>query len=166
MMKRNHWSRFAPVSVLRILLLGAAFPWVGAGQAEAFGLTKTYGALGAYFDVLSTAAAEDPWIEYFGVKETQSLPNPTMVCKEVNSQWALVVVSTWLRRVESDLNQNLQMPVFLPKQAESELSGLLSEQSNQVCQETIHQDLSTTKLLYLKGKGQNFALVFEVGYED
>ncbi|MEI8026560.1 MAG: hypothetical protein WCI18_09440 [Pseudomonadota bacterium] len=151
---------------LKVIFLGGALLGAGAMPAQASGQLKTYLALSSYFDTLSSAAGEDPWIEFFGVKETRTFPKSPMICNVASSQSTLLAVSTWIKQVESDLNQNLEVPIFMPKQAEVDLASWLSEDSYKICQETAHQDLSTTQFLYLQPKGHNLALMFEVGYEE
>lgn len=162
--KLRFYARRNPL--LKIIILGGSLLSVGAVHAQASGQLKTYLALSSYFDALSSAAGEDPWIEFFEVKETRTFPKSSMICNLATSQSTLLAVRTWMKRVESDLNQNLEMPILMPKQAEVELASWLSEESYKICQETVYQDRSTSQFLYLLPKGQNFALMFEVGYED
>ena len=165
-MNPKHRFRAWQGPLLKVIYLAGAFSCVGTAQARTTERLKNYPFLSSYFDALSSAAGEDPWIEFFGVKEARTFPKTPIKCNFANSQSTQVAVSAWVKRVESDLNQNLEVPILMTNKAELELASWLSEKSYKICEDTLHQDLSTTQFLYLIPYGQKIALIFEVGYED
>jgi hypothetical protein len=166
MMSRPFRNFFLLNLLLSNILLGVPSLWAGVVSAKTSAPLASYLALSAYFDKLASAASEDPRIEFFAVKESQDRPESTATCKKATAQWSVMAVNAWVGRVQVELNQNLEIPILMTKEAEIELSQWLSDESYTVCQKAVEDDLSTSEFLYLIPKTQKTTLTFEAGYEN
>ena len=151
---------------IAFLSIFALSHWTIGGRVFALGELEKFKDLNSYFDELKIAASNGSMMEYFGVKESGTLPKIPMNCKESSKAEAIEAATSWIQGVEGELNRDLETRFSMPGSAREQLAQWIAADHYRVCYGSWSHDRSISRYLFLTPNGNGKSIVFEVGFED